>query len=129
MKRIAAAAVVLIWAFAALAADLPQRVASIEGVTEYRLPNGLKILAIPDPGADTVTGIDLIAGLAGSGYDFGELLPAALSGTVVNDLDGDGVPETGERGLFIGCHAKPVSEERIGQLVDLLLQCLQGSAC
>ena len=55
MKRIATAAVVLVWAFAALAAELPQRVVSIEGVTEYRLPNGLKVLTLPDPGADTIT--------------------------------------------------------------------------
>jgi zinc protease len=55
MKKVATATLLFIWMFAALAADLPQRVASIEGVTEYRLPNGLKVLAIPDPGADTVT--------------------------------------------------------------------------
>ena len=29
--------------------------ASIEGVTEYRLANGLRVLTLPDPGADTVT--------------------------------------------------------------------------
>jgi zinc protease len=36
-------------------APAPQKSASIEGVTEWRLPNGLKILTIPDPGADTIT--------------------------------------------------------------------------
>jgi zinc protease len=55
MKRVAAATLLFIWMFAALAAELPQRVVSIEGVTEYRLPNGLKVLTIPDPGADTIT--------------------------------------------------------------------------
>ncbi len=42
-------------ALAAAAAELPQKTASIEGVTEYRLANGLRILAIPDASADTVT--------------------------------------------------------------------------
>jgi zinc protease len=43
------------WALAALAAELPQKVASVEGVTEYRLENGLRVLAVPDASADTVT--------------------------------------------------------------------------
>src|SRR5437667_145253 len=42
-------------ALAAAAAELPQKAASIEGVTEYRLANGLRILTVPDPSADTVT--------------------------------------------------------------------------
>src|SRR5689334_9680161 len=37
------------------AAELPQKVAAIEGVTEYRLANGLRILSVPDASADTVT--------------------------------------------------------------------------
>jgi len=43
----------LLFAFAA-AAEPPRRVVSIEGVTEYRLANGLRILTIPDAGASTV---------------------------------------------------------------------------
>jgi zinc protease len=35
-------------------AQAPQKVASIEGITEYRLPNGLRFLTVPDPGADTI---------------------------------------------------------------------------
>ena len=31
------------------------RVTSVEGVTEYRLANGLKILLIPDRSIDTIT--------------------------------------------------------------------------
>ena len=42
-------------AFAAPAAELPQKAAAIEGVTEYRLANGLRILTVPDASADTVT--------------------------------------------------------------------------
>ena len=54
MKRLFLGTLLLFWTVVALA-QLPQKVTSIEGVTEYRLPNGLKILAIPDPGADTIT--------------------------------------------------------------------------
>ncbi len=52
IKRLAAAALLLSVALACAAT--PQRVASIEGVTEYRLDNGLKVVTIPDPGVDTI---------------------------------------------------------------------------
>jgi len=39
---------------AAGAAEPPQKVVSIEGVTEYRLQNGLRLLTVPDRSADTV---------------------------------------------------------------------------
>jgi zinc protease len=52
MNRFAAGVILLLFAVAALA---QQKVVSIEGVTEYRLDNGLKVLTLPDPGADTVT--------------------------------------------------------------------------
>ena len=42
-------------ALAAAAQGLPQKLVSIEGITEYRLPNGLRVLTAPDPSADTVT--------------------------------------------------------------------------
>src|SRR5262252_484912 len=32
-----------------------QKTYSIEGVTEYRLANGLHVLTVPDPGSDTTT--------------------------------------------------------------------------
>ena len=31
------------------------RAASIEGITEWQYPNGLKLVTLPDPGADTIT--------------------------------------------------------------------------
>jgi zinc protease len=52
MKRLAVAALLC---FAALSALAQTRVASIEGVTEYRLANGMRVLLLPDPGVDTVT--------------------------------------------------------------------------
>ena len=51
----------LAWLCAALIADVaaaaeaPQKVVAIEGVTEYRLDNGLRVLSVPDTAADTVT--------------------------------------------------------------------------
>ncbi len=44
----------LLAAFAGFAAEIPQKIVSIEGVTEHRLANGLRILTVPDPSASTV---------------------------------------------------------------------------
>ncbi|HWQ09517.1 MAG TPA: insulinase family protein, partial [Holophaga sp.] len=40
---------------AAAPAPPPARVASVEGITEYRLANGLRVLLFPDPGKPTIT--------------------------------------------------------------------------
>ncbi|MEO8384066.1 MAG: pitrilysin family protein [Betaproteobacteria bacterium] len=37
------------------AAQIPDRVTSVEGITEYRLPNGLRVLLFPDQSKPTVT--------------------------------------------------------------------------
>ncbi|MGH8724236.1 MAG: M16 family metallopeptidase, partial [Burkholderiales bacterium] len=60
----------VLWlAGAAAAVELPQKALSIEGVTEWRLANGLKLLTIPDPGADTVTvNIVVLVGSRHEGY-------------------------------------------------------------
>ena len=42
-------------AFSAQAAGLPAQVREVEGVHEYRLPNGLQVLLIPDDSKPTVT--------------------------------------------------------------------------
>src|SRR5438045_3188201 len=52
LKRFAAAFFLLVAAFGAIA---QQKVASVEGVSEYRLANGLRVLLLPDPGVDTIT--------------------------------------------------------------------------
>ncbi len=44
--------------FAAAQTAIPsgfQKVTSVEGITEYQLPNGLKVLLFPDPSKETVT--------------------------------------------------------------------------
>ncbi len=52
-RLLAAALLYFALLYAAVAA--PQKAASIEGVSEYRLPNGLRVLTVPDPSVDTVT--------------------------------------------------------------------------
>jgi zinc protease len=54
MKRFSIAVLLLLFATAAFAQGA-QKAHSIEGVTEYRLPNGLRMLMLPDPGIDTIT--------------------------------------------------------------------------
>jgi zinc protease len=54
LRRFFAGMVLLLLA-ASVLAQAPQKSVSIEGVTEWRLANGLKLLTIPDPAADTVT--------------------------------------------------------------------------
>ncbi len=52
-RRIAATLVLALVACAALS-RVPEKAASVEGVTEYRLANGLRALLVPDPSSDTV---------------------------------------------------------------------------
>jgi zinc protease len=53
----------------ALALAQPLKVAEVEGVAEYRLPNGLRLLLAPDPSADTVTvHITYLVGSRHEGY-------------------------------------------------------------
>src|SRR5688572_1920717 len=54
MKRLYAATFLLLACAAALAQPL-QKLHSIEGVTEYRMANGLRVLTLPDPSVDTIT--------------------------------------------------------------------------
>jgi len=46
-----------------------QRIASVEGITEYRLPNGLRVLLFPDQSKPTVTvNVTYLVGSAQEGY-------------------------------------------------------------
>ena len=52
-----------------LAAAAPQKVASLEGVTEYRLDNGLRVLLVPDSGASNVyVNVTYFVGSRNEGY-------------------------------------------------------------
>src|SRR3989442_13122364 len=57
MKRLPAVTLLLALCVAGLAAaaEAPRKVVSLEGVTEYLLPNGMHLLTLPDPSIDTAT--------------------------------------------------------------------------
>src|SRR5947207_13799526 len=60
------AALVLLLAVPAAA---QQRIASVEGITEYRLANGLRVLLFPDQSKPTITvNITYLVGSAQEGY-------------------------------------------------------------
>lgn len=40
---------------ATISLEAPVKVTTVEGITEYRLPNGLRVLLFPDPGKPTIT--------------------------------------------------------------------------
>ena len=63
------ALLLLCCALPAAAADLPRKVVEIEGLAEYRLGNGLRVLLVPDASADTVTvHITYLVGSRHEGY-------------------------------------------------------------
>ncbi|HEX7219304.1 MAG TPA: pitrilysin family protein [Burkholderiales bacterium] len=62
-------AFLLCFAGSGLGADLPKKAVSVEGITEWQLANGLKLLTLPDPGADTLTvHITYLVGSRHEGY-------------------------------------------------------------
>ena len=68
MKLRLASFLLLLLSFASFAAA-PGKVASVEGVTEYRLGNGLRVLLVPDASASNVTvHISYFVGSRNEGY-------------------------------------------------------------
>src|ERR1700716_100087 len=68
MKRLSAVTF-LLCAACAVAAEAPRKIVSLEGATEYLLPNGRRLLALPDPGIDTATvHITYLVGSRHEGY-------------------------------------------------------------
>jgi zinc protease len=52
-----------------LASETPEKITSVEGINEYRLANGLKVLLFPDPSKPTVTvNITYFVGSRSEGY-------------------------------------------------------------
>jgi len=50
-------ALAFVMAFGALTAqEAPEKVTSVEGITEYKLENGLKVLLFPDNSVPNITG-------------------------------------------------------------------------
>jgi zinc protease len=60
---------VLLLCFAPLRAAGPQKVATVEGVTEYRLPNGARVLLFPEASRPTITvNMTVLVGSRHEGY-------------------------------------------------------------
>jgi zinc protease len=69
MKTFLAFLLLAAWALPAPAAAPPRKVTEVEGVAEYRLDNGLRVLVAPDASADTVTvHITYLVGSRHEGY-------------------------------------------------------------
>src|SRR5262249_11247883 len=68
-RAFVAVGIVLAYARATWAAAPPRKVASGEGITEYRLENGLQVLLFPDPSRPKVTvNMTVFAGSRHEGY-------------------------------------------------------------
>jgi zinc protease len=64
-----AAALGLVFGMTAARADAPRKVTSVEGITEYRLDNGLRVLLFPDPSRPKVTvNLTVLVGSRHEGY-------------------------------------------------------------
>jgi len=69
MKRFLAVLLFVGFLPSAPAQDVLEKAATVEGITEYRLPNGLRVLTLPDPGVDTMTvHITYLVGSRHEGY-------------------------------------------------------------
>jgi len=55
LKKLIAGMLLVLFVAGAAAAEPAKKTVSIEGITEWQLANGLKLLTLPDPGADTIT--------------------------------------------------------------------------
>lgn len=69
--------------------------------------------------ADRITTIIVVAGDNGTGYNFAELLPATLSGSVFIDNDGDAVKDTGEISGVTGLTIQLTGTDDLGTAVFL----------
>src|SRR5947208_1490728 len=69
MRQFLVHAVVLMCVSAVHAADEPQKVATVEGVTEYRLSNGARVLLFPEASRPTITvNMTVLVGSRHEGY-------------------------------------------------------------
>ena len=69
MHRLTSLLIVLFCASAATAADAPRKIATVEGVTEYRLANGARVLLFPEASRPTITvNMTVLVGSRHEGY-------------------------------------------------------------
>ena len=70
---------------------------------------------------DVISGIVVNPGDSGTDYDFAELPPASLSGSVYDDLNNDGVFDAGEPGIA-GVDVTLTGTDDLGNPVDVTMQ-------
>ena len=70
---------------------------------------------------DVISGIVVAPGDAGTDYDFAELPPASLAGSVYEDLNNDGVFDAGEPGIA-GVDVTLTGTDDLGNAVDVTVQ-------
>src|SRR6516162_10258277 len=69
MRRMTPCLVALLLVPVLLAADAPEKIASVEGVTEYRLANGVRVLLFPEASRPTITvNMTVLVGSRHEGY-------------------------------------------------------------
>jgi zinc protease len=69
MRRLTPLFIVLLWVSTARAEDAARKVASVEGVTEYRLANGARVLLFPEMSRPTITvNMTVLVGSRHEGY-------------------------------------------------------------
>src|SRR6516162_9809563 len=69
MRRMTPCLVALLLVPVLLAADAPEKIASVEGVTEYRLANGVRVLLFPEASQPTITvNMTVLVGSRHEGY-------------------------------------------------------------
>lgn len=69
MRRLSSCLTALLIVTAVRAADDPQKIATVEGVTEYRLANGVRVLLFPEASRPTITvNMTVLVGSRNEGY-------------------------------------------------------------
>src|SRR6516162_5266272 len=69
MRRMTPCLVALLLVPVLLAADAPEKIASVEGVTDYRLANGVRALLFPEASRPTITvNMTVLVGSRHEGY-------------------------------------------------------------
>jgi hypothetical protein len=90
----------------------------LDGKNAVGTISGAKVGHLAGPIVDTITGIVLPDGQAGVDYDFGELQPASVSGTVYVDANDNGVLDAGEAPIG-GVTVKLTGTDDLGNAVSL----------
>ena len=69
MRRFLSPVILLLFVTTARAAEEPRKIASVEGVTEYRLSNGARVLLFPEASRPTITvNMTVLVGSRHEGY-------------------------------------------------------------